>query len=91
MRFHAILFLALAGCQPTANVSTAEFKVLTYQEVVDYPGKCSLKEQQLAELKNLQGVKNFNSDPDLLNPEEHAFNSRLKATIWWYAYRCEES
>lgn len=82
---------ALAGCQPAASVSTTEFKILTYQELVDYPGNCGLKEQQLAELRNLQAVKKFNPDPDLLNPDEQAFNSRLKATIWWYAYRCEES
>lgn len=91
MRIHAVLLVALAGCQPAANVSTAEFKVLTYQELVDYPIGCELKVRQLAELKNLQVVKKFNSDPDLLSPEERTFNARLKATIWWYAYRCEES
>lgn len=66
-------------------------KVMSYQELVDYPVSCEFKDQQLVELKNLQAVKNFNPDPDLLSEEDHAFNSRLKATIWWYVYRCDQS
>ena len=90
---YLVALLALAGCQPSVGVHevTPTNKIMTYQELVDYPGNCSLKEQQLVELKQLQSIKNFNPDPDLLNEEDHAFNSRLKATIWWYAYRCEES
>ena len=65
--------------------------VMTYQELVDYPVDCKFKDQQLVELKNLQTIKNFNPDPDLLTAEDYDFNARLKATIWWYAYRCEES
>ena len=91
--YYLTVLLALAGCQPSVGVhqTVAKSKVMTYQELVDYPGTCESKEQQLAELKQLQAIKNFNPDPDLLNEDDHAFNSRLKATIWWFAYRCEES
>jgi hypothetical protein len=88
---YLVVLLALAGCQPSANVSTDAPKIMTYQELVDYPVDCKFKETQVAELKQLQVVKNFNSDPDLLNEEDHDFNSRLKATIWWYVYRCDQS
>jgi len=88
---YLVVLLALAGCQPSTGVHQAKPKIMTYQELVDYPGDCKFKEQQLAELKRLQAIKNFNPDPDLLNEDDRAFNSRLKATIWWYAYRCEES
>ena len=87
--YYLIVLLALAGCQP--SVQPVAPKIMTYQELVDYPGNCKFKEQQLAELKQLQAIKNFNPDPDLLSEDDHAFNSRLKATIWWFAYRCEES
>ena len=91
--YYLAALLALAGCQPSTSVhqTVAKSKIMTYQELVDYPGNCKFKEQQLAELKQLQAIKNFNSDPDLLSEDDHAFNSRLKATIWWFAYRCEES
>ena len=87
--YYLVVLLALTGCQP--SVQPVAPKIMTYQELVDYPGNCKFKEQQLAELKQLQAIKNFNPDPDLLSEDDHAFNSRLKATIWWFAYRCEES
>ena len=90
MRFFVYIIFALAACQPTASVSTTEFKVLTYQEFVDYPVDCKYKIEQLVELKGIQKLKNFDPNPDLLNDEDHSYNSRLKATIWWYAYRCDE-
>ena len=89
--YYLVVLLALAGCQPSVNVSTDVPKIMTYQELVDYPVDCKFKEQQLAELKKLQSIKNFDPDPDVLTEEDHDFNSRLKATIWWYAYGCESS
>ena len=83
--------LVLAGCQPTASVSSDAPKIMTYQELVDYPVDCKFKETQVAELKKLQAIKNFDPDPDLLNAEDYDFNGRLKATIWWYTYRCDQS
>jgi len=63
---------------------------LTYQQLVDYPANCDKKEQQLKELHQLQQNKNFNPDPEQLSDDDRAYNSRLKATIWWYAYGCEK-
>ena len=81
--------LALAGCQPP--VQPVAPKIMTYQELVDYPVDCKFKDIQVAELKKLQAIKNFDPDPDLLNAEDYDFNGRLKATIWWYVYRCDQS
>lgn len=64
--------------------------VLTYQQLVDYPVDCNLKKEQLAELQEVQRIKNFNPDSDELIEADYHYNSRLKATIWYYAYGCEK-
>ena len=74
----------------SVTVTALPPSIMTYQELVDYPMDCNFKDQQLIELKNLQTIKNFDPDPDLLEDSDRAFNSRLKATIWWYAYRCDQ-
>ena len=74
----------------SVTVTALPPSIMTYQELVDYPMDCNFKDQQLIELKNLQTIKNFDADPDLLEDSDRAFNSRLKATIWWYAYRCDQ-
>jgi len=77
----------IASCnQPSGAKQTG---VLTYEQLVAYPVSCSEKEQQLAELKSIQKIKNFAEDPDDLNDNDRIYNARLKATIWWYAYRCQ--
>jgi hypothetical protein len=63
---------------------------LSYEQLKAYPVSCELKETQLAELKKLQAIKNFDPDPDNLNEQDRIYNSRLKATIWWYAYGCDQ-
>ncbi len=69
----------------------AKTKVMTYQELYDYPVDCSIKDRQLKELRELQNYLNFDPDPDHLGEFDRAYNSRLKSTIWWYAYRCNQS
>ena len=64
---------------------------LTYEELVNYPSECSKADEQLKELRALQRRKAFDPDPDNLLDAERAYNGRLKATIWWYAYRCGKS
>jgi len=87
MKWLAILIalLILAGCDSNST------KELTYQELVNYPASCDRAESQLAELKALQERKNFDPDPDNLDDADRAYNSRLKATIWWFSYRCDKS
>lgn len=80
--------LAVAGFYPTAAV--AEIKILSLEELRSYPVDCKLKEKQLAHLRQIQQIKNFNSDPDLLSTLDKAYNSRLKATIWWFYFGCEK-
>ena len=79
-----VLAVLLAGCNETAS------RDLTYDQLVNYPSQCAKADEQLRELKALQARKNFNEDPDTLNDADRAYNSRLKASIWWYAYRCEK-
>ena len=75
---------------PNTTTYSSVTTVLTYEQLVDYTSDCSKKEEQLKELTEIQRIKNFDPDPDKLNPWDRAYNSRLKASIWWYAYRCEQ-
>jgi hypothetical protein len=81
--------LLLSALLLTACVD--ENQSLTYQQLRDYPVDCSLKDQQLQQLKTIQTKLNFDQDPDKLSEPDRVYNSRLKATIWWYAYSCEQS
>jgi hypothetical protein len=71
-------------------VGFAETKILTLEELRSYPVDCKLKEKQLAQLRQIQKIKKFNSDPDTLNEYDRAYNSRLKSTIWWFYFGCEQ-
>ena len=83
-----VVALILAGCYPAK--SFAEIKIPSLEELRSYPVDCKLKEKQLAHLRQIQQIKNFNSDPDLLSTLDQAYNSRLKATIWWFYFGCEK-
>lgn len=72
-------------------LSACSDNTMSYEELVKFNPQCSKADAQLAQLRNIQRVKNFNPDPDQLNEADRAYNSRLKATIWWYAYRCNKS
>lgn len=89
--FGILLISALVWGVATNYHATASSDVLSYQELVDYPSQCAKADEQLAELRRIQSIKNFNPDPDALSEHDRAYNSRLKATIWWYAYRCDKS
>lgn len=73
--------LLLPGCDGNT-------RMLTYDQLVNYPSDCSKAKVQLAELREIQRIKNFAQDPDDLNEYDRAYNSRLKATIWWYTWKC---
>lgn len=80
--------LALAGLYPA--VAVAETKIPSLEELRSYSVDCKLKEKQLVHLRQIQQIKNFNSDPDLLSTLDKAYNSRLKAIIWWFYFGCEK-
>jgi hypothetical protein len=66
-------------------------QILSYEQLLDYPNQCALADQQLKQLRWIQRAKNFDPDPDNLTEADRLYNSRLKATIWWYAYTCNKS
>jgi adenine-specific DNA methylase len=83
--------LLLSACDAgTAQSTVQKSSVLTYQELVNYQVDCSKKEEQLTQLRSIQTAKNFAVDPDELSDNDRTYNSRLKSTIWWYSYRCEQ-
>jgi len=82
MRHWIILaILLLPGCDSNS-------RMLTYDQLVNYPSQCEKAKEQLAELRAIQRIKNFAQDPDALDEADRAYNSRLKATIWWYTWKC---
>lgn len=90
----AILILAFSSNEPAVAEKPYDYtyyKVLSYKELWDFPNSCDKVTNQLAILKRLQAHKDFNADPDSLNKDDRDYNGRLKATIWWYAYRCDQS
>jgi hypothetical protein len=81
-----LLVALLAACDST--VTSGE---MSYNDLVNFPNRCDKADEQLRILKAVQLRKNFDPDPDNLNDADRAYNSRLKATIWWYAYECDKS
>ena len=81
--------LILAGCNNAAS-GPAPARMLTYEELGNFDTKCELATEQQALLKSILIRKNFDPDPDNLNDDDRAYNSLLKATIWWYEYRCKQ-
>jgi hypothetical protein len=81
-----LLVALLAACDSTATSGE-----MSYNDLVNFPNRCDKADEQLRILKAVQLRKNFDPDPDNLNDADRAYNSRLKATIWWYAYECDKS
>ena len=65
--------------------------MLSYDELKRFPAQCTKADQQLRQLHAILEAKNFDSDPDKLNDDDRAYNRRLKSTIWWFAYECDQS
>lgn len=83
----ALLAVVLVGC----GNATSGSSILTYEQLVDFPVDCDKKESQLKQLNHIKTVKSFPENPeDIKNEMDRAYNSRLKSTIWWYTYRCDQ-
>ena len=80
-----VLIILIASCNDSGTSS-----ILTYEELVKFPVRCERADQQLKHLRYIQQVKKFDPDPDNLSDSDRTYNSRLKATIWWYAHQCEK-
>jgi outer membrane murein-binding lipoprotein Lpp len=77
--------MLLAGC-----IDQARPAVLSYDQLLEFIPDCENKQDQLKQLKYIQTVKKFPENPeDIRDETARAYNSRLKAIIWWYTYRCE--
>lgn len=80
-RLVVIAVLALVGCGESSPM-------LTYEQLASFNKRCPNQAAELKLLRNIQQVKNFAQDPDELDEDDRAYNSKLKATIWWYAQHC---
>ena len=83
--FICLIAAILYGCDSNPS------PMLSYEELKRFPVQCDKAGEQLRQLRAIQAMKNFNDDPDNLNDDDRAYNSRLKATIWWFAYECDKS
>ena len=82
-----MLAVVLAGCNNSSGTTTS-FKMLSYRELVEFNTDCIKQTDQQEHLLYILKAKRFDPDPDKLSPDDRAYNSRLKATLWWYEYRC---
>jgi hypothetical protein len=89
--FALLMIVVVVFAMMGSHSSDAGARVLTYQELKNYPKDCSKADDQLKELREIQKIKNFDPNPDNLSSDDYLYNSRLKATIWWYAYTCDKS
>jgi len=80
---------ALTGCVDQGS-GQAPRRALSYDEIYSFETDCARRDENLNILYNTQDLKNFASDPDELNDFDRQFNSRLKATIWWYLRSCKQ-
>ena len=84
MRFLILLlFILVTGCGNSAPLPT-------YEQLVNYPLSCKLKNEQFTELQRIRAKKNFSEDPDQLSAEDRQYNAVLKEHLWWFVYNCEQ-
>ena len=84
-----VLVLLLAACDADRNYSSQY--LLTYDQLAHYPKSCAKATAQKEELRILSNLKNFSDDPEDLSEGDRKFNTKLKDTIWWYSYNCEQA
>lgn len=85
-------FVALfIGLLLLVDNGTASVKIPSYEELKNYPMSCQEADNQLKYLKDVRSALKLPEDPDQLNENDRIYNSRLKATIWWYSYTCGKS
>lgn len=84
-----VLVLLLTACDIDRNYSSQY--LLTYEQLASYPKSCEKASVQKEELRILSDLKNFKDAPEELSEGDRKYNTKLKDTIWWYSYNCEQS
>lgn len=91
MAWYVALFAGLVWLYANTNGSSASVSIPSYDELKNYALSCDKADEQLKYLKSVQSALKLPNDPDSLSENDRIYNSRLKATIWWYAYTCGKS
>ena len=60
----------------------------SFETLAQFVPQCEHAEAELAQLKRMQMYRNFNEDPEKLNPKDAEFNAYLKAMMWYYPSQC---
>lgn len=90
MKYLAILALViLAGCNSEAKENTSS--LVTFNELKRSKPTCENRKLQQARLKETIEYHNLGGEPDNMDEQTRAFNSVLKATLWWYEANCNEN
>ena len=83
-----ILALTLAACDATPSDDIFNKPELSFDDLKKLPTDCQRKGIVQRKIELILTAKNFNPNPDNLTPEDREYQSKLKATYWWYEYSC---
>jgi hypothetical protein len=84
MRYLVILLaVALSACSGEPDY--------TYDQLATFTPRCSDQTYQLRRLNQTLRHQGFSKDPDSLDEQDRAFNSKIKAAIWWFEYSCNQN
>jgi len=86
-----ILALTLAACDAAEPTDVLKKQELSFADLEKLPTDCSRKVLVQDKILKILRFKNFNPNPDLLQDIERAYQSKLKATYYWYEYSCGDS
>ena len=87
MRYLLVMVLLLSGCGEAANITPYK-RALTFDEIRQMQLSCTRRDEQLNLLRISKTIKGLDNEPDNLNDDDRAYNSRLKASMWWLEMNC---
>ena len=83
MKYLAILFaVVVAGCDAGAQKPGSDLD--------PFRTDCARRTEQQSKIENIITAQRLGGDPDLLDDDRRFYNSRLKATWWWYELNCKK-
>mgnify|MGYP006266499117 CR=1 FL=1 len=86
-----VLALTLAACDGAQPQDVLKKTELSFDDLERLPTDCSRKDSVQKKLKFILATKNFDPNPDNLDTVERAYQSKAKATYWWYEYSCGDN